>query len=134
MHEIQASLEMSKRTRWIDIKLLMATIVIAAIAAVAIIYFSTDQVDLSSEERSYIADACGRCHRHPERLDHNASKVHSIHMSADCMTCHVGADGLETADNAHDIIEWVGIGIAGATVAGLGANFLVAKRRIGEKR
>ncbi len=110
----------------------MAIIIIAAIAAVVVIYYSTDQVDLSSEERDYLANACSRCHRNPERLDHNAAKVHSIHTNADCMNCHVGADGLETADTAHDIIEWVGIGIAGATVAGLSVNYLVARRRIGK--
>ena len=92
----------------------MAIIILVVVAIVVVVYCCADRVDLSSDERTNIANACSRCHRNPERLDHNAGTVHNIHTSADCMTCHVGSEGLETADNAHDIIEWVGIGIAGA--------------------
>lgn len=114
----------------INIKLLISVVIIAGVASLVGIYYSVDQVNLSSGERDNIADACNQCHRNPERLSHNASKVHNLHTSADCMSCHVGTDGLKTADNAHDIIEWVGIGMAGATILGLGANYFIARNRI----
>lgn len=122
------------RSRYFNVKVLMAIIIVVSIAAVVIVSYKMDQITFSSDERDKIADACNRCHSNPESLEHRASTVHRIHTNAECMRCHVGVSGLETADNAHDVMEWVGIGIAGATVLGLGANYIVVKRRLISER
>lgn len=99
-------------------------------AGIIVASYTIGSVNLTSAEKTEIAAACFKCHRNPEHLSHNAGKVHQNHTNAECMTCHLHSDGLEAADNAHDALEWAGIGITIATVAGLGTNYFVTRKRL----
>ena len=72
--------------------------------------------------------ACATCHSVP--VFTSAADVHQIHANEDCVTCHVDASGLETADKAHDILQWAGIGIVAAALAGFALNAVVARVRL----
>lgn len=92
---------------------------------------SSDDGALSPEEMELVDRQCFRCHRNADRLSRD--DVHEIHANADCVTCHVGERGLESADRAHDVLEWVGIGLVALVVTGIGLNYAVTRRRISSR-
>ncbi|MCP4608609.1 MAG: hypothetical protein GY845_07835 [Planctomycetes bacterium] len=109
-------------------KILIAVFILICIAAIVVTSYIMDSTTLSSEETGQVSDSCGNCHSNPDRLkDDNA---HRQHQNADCATCHIGASGLEAADNAHDTMEWIGIGIVALTVAGLGLNYTIVRKKL----
>jgi len=109
--------------------ILVASIVLIFVAAVMAVGYSNNKTALTTDERAQAREACAKCHRNPDNLA-DASVVHQVHQNADCITCHADARGLKTADQAHNILQWAGIGIAAVTVAGLALNFIVAKKRL----
>lgn len=129
-------------------KVFIALVLLALVAFVIMLGYSLDDTTLSADEQQQALAACVRCHgadpHRGEEDDHELSQfedisdcirchgsIHDRHRNADCMRCHSGADGLESADNAHDTLQWVGFGVLGAVVAGLGVNFTVARFRLG---
>jgi len=109
-------------------KIFVAVFILICIAAIVVVGYIVDSATLSPEETDQVSDSCGNCHRNPNRLtDHN---VHRQHQNADCATCHIGASGLETADNTHDTMEWIGIAIVAVTVAGLGLNYTIVRKKL----
>ncbi|MFC1925059.1 cytochrome c3 family protein [Chloroflexota bacterium] len=120
-------------------------IVIAAVVTVALSN-SVSNISLSAQEEDLIIQSCADCHnesglaRVQLHITHEETSclschesVHSIHANADCQDCHVGTTGLKTADQAHDILRWIGIGGAGLLVIFLGINFFILRLRIGKK-
>ena len=103
-------------------------IIILSIVGILIAYFSIDEESLPPEEAAQIRDACGNCHRNPNRL--TTDNIHQNHRGMNCTTCHFNNTELESAEETHDSIFWIGIGIAGLTVTGLAINFAVARKRL----
>jgi len=110
-------------------KILVAIFLVILVALVITLSYSMDETTLTAEEQEQIYEACQECHRDPDEL-YDENDIHRIHKYAECMKCHVGTSGLESADNAHDILQWVGIGVMVAVVAGLGVNFTVARKKL----
>ena len=90
--------------------------------------YTMNKETLPQKESEQALDACGKCHRNPDRL--NTENVHHIHQAADCTTCHIGNTELESAADTLNTITWTGIGIAGITIIMLATNYFVAKKRL----
>ncbi len=109
-------------------KIFVAVFILICIVVIVVAGYFIDSATLSLEETGEAADSCGNCHSNPDRLKDD--NVHRQHQNADCATCHVGVSGLETADNAHDTMEWIGIGIVALTVSGLGLNYAIVRKKL----
>ena len=111
-------------------RLLLIAFIVASAISLIVVRFAIDPVTLTPEEKKNVALTCIGCHDNVGRLDHDAGTSHRQHSNFTCVTCHVGDEGLETADKYHDIIQWVGIGAVAATVSFLALNYSLAKRRL----
>ena len=111
-------------------RLVLIACVIASVISLVVVRYAVDPVTLTPEEKKDVALTCAGCHSDVARLDHDAGTSHRQHGNFTCVTCHVGDGGLETADDSHDIIQWVGIGTVAATVSFPALNYSVVKRRL----
>lgn len=122
------------------IRLLMILILVS-IPVVIVLGYTLDKNELSADEKVQIIGECAACHGSDNGDDSHSGNpnlvctrchhdFHRVHTNAACVECHATAEGLQDADDAHDILQWVGIGIAGATVAGLALNFTVARKKL----
>ena len=109
-------------------RILVTVFILICVAAVVVAGYLMDRATLPPEEIDRVESSCGNCHSSPDRLKDEG--VHLRHKNADCATCHVGADGLETADKAHDTMVWAGIGVVTLTAACLCLNYTVSRKRL----
>ncbi len=109
-------------------RILIVVVFLFVVAGVAVAGYLMDHTTLPPDEIDRVEDSCGKCHSNLDRLKDDG--VHRRHKNADCITCHVDADGLETADNAHNAMVWAGIGVIILTAACLGVNYAVVRKRL----
>lgn len=109
-------------------KIFVAVFILICIATIVVAGYIMDSATLSPEETDEAANSCGNCHSNPDRLKDD--NVHRQHQNADCATCHIDASGLENADNAHDTMEWIGIGIVALTVSGIDLNYAIVRKKL----
>jgi len=125
------------------LKVLISIAIIGAIVATVALAHVIDKTSLSAQEQDQIIRECAGCHNESLFRDdgvhgiHDAISclschdgMHQIHTSTKCQACHAGTAGLKTADEAHNVLQWVGIGCAGLLTGGLALNFGIARRRI----
>jgi len=121
-------------------------IVIAAVIVPIALRNSFSNRTLTAPEQEQVVQACAGCHdenelasislhgMHEETLCFSCHESsHSIHANADCQDCHAGTTGLKTADQAHDVLQWVGIGVAGLLVLSLFINLFIVGLRMRTK-
>lgn len=120
-------------------------IIIAVVVTIALSNTVSDKT-LTAQEQNLIAQACASCHDDIELADVSLHSIHEgtscfscheslhpIHTNAECQDCHAGTTGLKTADQAHNVLKWVGIGGAGILLVSLAVNLFVARRRLGTR-
>ena len=83
------------------------------------------------EEGPVNISVCAGCHKEPVYTD--AQLMHNAHATTDCNVCHTETAGLATAENAHDIMKKIGIGLVIFVIAGLFLNSVIARIRLNRK-
>ncbi len=113
------------------IRIILVLIVVLCLAGILIANYTIEKETLPPEEAEQIMDACGSCHRNPDRL--SIDNIHQKHQGVDCTTCHINNLDLESAKKTHDIIFWIATGIASFTMASLAINYAVARKRLSSR-
>jgi len=124
----------------------LAILIVIAVVVTTALSYSVSNISLSAQEEDLVIESCADCHNESElarvqiHISHEEisclschESMHSIHANADCYDCHTGTTGLKTADQAHDVLQWVGIGGAGLLVIFLGINLFAVRLRKGTK-
>jgi len=124
----------------------LAILIVIAVVVTTALSHSVSNMSLSAQEEDLVIESCADCHSESElarvqvHISHEEisclschESMHSIHANADCQDCHAGTTGLKTADQAHVVLQWVGIGGAGLLVISLITNFFIVRLRAGKK-
>jgi hypothetical protein len=80
------------------------------------------------EEGDVNPNVCASCHSEP--LYSSANQMHDKHATTECTVCHPETAGLAAAQNAHDIMKKIGIGLVITVVTGLFLNSVIARIRL----
>ena len=60
----------------------------------------------------------------------SAVAMHDAHSTTACTACHTNSPGLAAAENTHNTLRWIGIGLAIFVAFGLLLNYVVARGRL----
>jgi len=125
------------------LRVLVGIVIIAAAVGIVALSHGVDKTSLSAQDQERIVQECAGCHDESSLLDDGVhdihddisclschDSIHPIHAQAECQACHAGTAGLETADEAHKVLTWVGIGGAGLLLSAFMLNFGAARLRI----
>jgi hypothetical protein len=104
-----------------------AALVIVAGAILAAYLLVGDSV-LGQSQLAQVKTVCLECHTSVPAYN-QAITVHDIHATFDCIRCH-NDGGLKTAANIHSGLEWAGVGMVLASLAGITA-IMVANKKTG---
>ena len=109
-------------------RIAVAFIILVVVGGLLTANLIIDNRTPSSAELENVRTVCQGCHGQVPQYDF-ASQVHNKHASFECSFCHRDNNGMKTAGNLHNGLEWFGIGIMLFGFIGIITNMFIIYRK-----